>query len=573
MSGMGNYIAAISYNNTSFGIQSLVGGTVSLEGEFTNAHSDDFMQDVKEDFFDIQDDQGKHTRLFWASNLLIPATGDRISVVGVRAYDGVIVNSLQVISPKEIQSAGSSSTVDSAMMAGIAKKVAVILINFTNNTSQPNTAADFRSAVFTNNNSANGYYKEVSRGKISLEGFNRPDGDIYGWYTIDYTNSPCNYYSWSEAARTMAQVDGFVKSNYTNIIYLFPRTSSCNWAGLGELGGDETWINYTSTMTYMQKVIMHEIGHNFNAHHASSYNCIDASSARVSISSNCTSSEYGDPFDVMGAATRSPWPYHFSNYHKGEAGWLDVSNVQETVTVSGDYILENPGQSSSGVQMLRIRRGGTNDYYYLEYRRPYGIFDAFNASDPAVNGISIRLAPDYSFTQTKLIDMTPATIGFNDAALALNQTFYDSVRQIRITNLNMSTTSATVRIKFDDITPPSVNIIKPLYHHTYVNDFDSGVDPDPTGLINKPVSSGRLTIDVAASDTMSGMNTVKFYIDGVLRNTDSISPYKWTWTPEVDESGDKTILVQAMDAAGNTAEQSINVVVVAVPSQPFITPN
>ena len=52
----------------------------------------------------------------------------------------------------------------------------------------------------------------------------------------------------------------------------------------------------------------------------------------------------------------------------------------------------------------------------LEYRRPYGVWDAFTATDPVVNGVSIR-------SISNLIDMHPNTTTFADAPLAVGESF------------------------------------------------------------------------------------------------------------------------------------------------------
>ena len=58
---------------------------------------------------------------------------------------------------------------------------------------------------------------------------------------------------------------------------------------------------------------------------------------RVALSAslaNCTSGEYGDPFSVMGMATR----YQHSNFSRGNFGWLAAAN-SVTATSSGDFVL------------------------------------------------------------------------------------------------------------------------------------------------------------------------------------------------------------------------------------------
>ncbi|MFH1101250.1 MAG: Ig-like domain-containing protein [Methanobacteriota archaeon] len=45
-----------------------------------------------------------------------------------------------------------------------------------------------------------------------------------------------------------------------------------------------------------------------------------------------------------------------------------------------------------------------------------------------------------------------------------------------------------------------------------------------------PLIIGKLTITVNATDNISGIKKVEFYIDGELKNTDNSSPYTWVWT-------------------------------------------
>ncbi len=543
ISGMGNYIKAAD------SFQPSIEQAVTLEGEFTNAHTDNFVSHVRADVFYIKDTAGQLTRLFFVDPAHVPATGDIIMVTGLRNQAGLSVSSYQILSHRSLQSEGSSFFLKRALAAGTAKKVAVILFNFTNDTSQPDTAANFRSAIFTNSDSANAYYQEVSRSKISLAGFSRTDGDFYGWYTIAYSSATCDFFNdvlnnWSPAARAKAQADGYVQSNYTNTIYLFPHTSSCGWGGAGEVGGDESWVNYQYTLTNTEDVVMHELGHNFNDSHAGSYSCSDSSSVRVSISSSCTLSEYGDPFDVMGDTYHTPWPYHINNFHLGQSGWLDTANTQ-TATTNGDYTLQSPEQTSSGVQMIKIPRPGTGDYYYLEYRRPYGIFDNFGASDPAVNGISIRLAWDYaSNNATRLIDATPSTAGFNDAALALNQVFYDPDAKIAVSNISMSSSSVTARIAFN------------------VSDT---VAPTGTISINNGASSttsASVTLNLSCTDSATGCSQMQFSNDdAAYSNFEAFSATK-SWTL-ASGTGTKTVYVKYKDGAGNVSSAFSDTITIA----------
>jgi len=266
-----------------------------------------------------------------------------------------------------------------------AKHVAVILFNFANDTSQPYTTAFARGVAFDNGDSVAAYYNESSWGQTTL------DGDVFGWYTIPSTNSSCAYSTWSTAASAVVAAAGIDLSTYINVVYAFPETT-CGWSGLANMPGRTVWLNGPMAMTL--RVMAHELGHNFGTHHANKLDCT-MGGVRVPLSataSDCTSSEYGDPFSVMGMAIR----YQHTNFAKGNLGWLSTANTQ-TVTESGDYLLAPVEvESSTAVSSLRIQRtSGT--WFNLEYRQHYGsYFETFASTAPVVNGVTIRITSAYS---------------------------------------------------------------------------------------------------------------------------------------------------------------------------------
>jgi hypothetical protein len=143
-----------------------------------------------------------------------------------------------------------------------------------------------------------------------------------------------------------------------------------------------------------------------------------------------------------------------NGYH---AGQLDVLRPSNTVDDAGggDYTLAPLPDNTSAPQILRVPRGdGT--YYYVDFRRPFGTqFDAFDPSDPEVNGVGIRIAPDWDqIEQSQLIDTTPATPTFLDSALAPGQSFVDPEHGISIRTNSAGATGATVTVeRFAPTTP------------------------------------------------------------------------------------------------------------------------
>src|SRR5205085_10771116 len=170
--------------------------------------------------------------------------------------------------------------------------------------------------------------------------------------------------------------------------------------------------------------------------------------APVAISANCTSNEYGDPYDVMG---EDAW--HNNAWHLWQFGFLDPANVQ-TVAANGTYTIKSTA-THDGVELLRIHRPGTSLYYDLSLRSASGVFDTFLPSYPVVQGVSIHTDPDPSVeTQSLLVDTTPGSDGgFEDAALTPGRTFVDG--DISITTVSVVAGVATVKVSLTGPPPPS----------------------------------------------------------------------------------------------------------------------
>jgi hypothetical protein len=125
-------------------------------------------------------------------------------------------------------------------------------------------------------------------------------GDVFGWYTIPDDSTNCQPDSWATEARAQAAAAGVDLSSYNNVMYAFPKASSCGWSGMAAINGSDSWINGAMTL----HTVGHELGRNFGSHHASSYRCSQEGTpvALSAHSANCTRLEYGDPFSIMGGA-------------------------------------------------------------------------------------------------------------------------------------------------------------------------------------------------------------------------------------------------------------------------------
>jgi|GEM_PF-2412784 len=350
-----------------------------------------------------------------------------ITVTGADIGEGIVI-------PTEPLTEGEWTGEGEVLGASTVKKVAIIAFNFTNNTTQPLTTAEIKARVFTNTNSTNAHYKETSYGQWEIQGRDTPTGDVYGWVTIPVdANGTCDYNGWASKAQQELVNQGVNLSGYTNIQYIFPPANTgCSWAGLAYLGGSTSWVRGDNVTT---RVSGHELGHNFGFHHSAKYNC----SVAVNVTpSTCTSSEYGDPYDIMGASTK-----HTNTFNKAKY-WLAPAQMQ-TVTASGIYNLEALEPGSTGVKFLRIKRPFTSSlgtfsdgYYQIEKRAQFGVFGNYATTDPAINGIVVRLVGDYT--------VGGARKTFFVRTIVPGESLVDTEAGITIALAGVSTSSASVNI-------------------------------------------------------------------------------------------------------------------------------
>ncbi len=371
----------------------------------------------------------------------------------------------------------------------------VVLIRFSDSPNLGFTSAFARDKVFGNPDSANAYFQEASDGEVSLVGLKQPGGDVFGPYTVARGTEGCDdpddrragYISWRNQALYQAGAlpTSMDHSKYDHIIYVLPPGAGCPWSGLASVGG--TWSMLNNELATW--VVAHELGHNLDLDHASSDTCYGPGGAAVSLSTDCESNEYGDPYDAMG---NDPSSRLFNATHRLDTTWL-LGSQSRTVTQSGTYRLDplydsNQLTPGDGTRVLRVQRPDDRELH-LEVRRPHGTFDDYSPNSSVAKGLSVRIdrgpavpGEPYDDRTTHLLDMNPSTSSFYDSALQVGQTFNDPISTTTITleALDPLTGVATVSVDLDDPGPaPPPNAPPP--------------DPDTGGGTTTPPTGGGTT--------------------------------------------------------------------------------
>ena len=327
-----------------------------LRGRVVETHGDTMTGEAKGRTFWLETG-GERIRLVGAPDSLRP--GERVRVRGTRKGESFLVaadaGAVTADGPASVASVGPAVT----------KTVAVIAFTFSDNTSQPWTTDQIRANFFATSNSVRSYFSDASYGQVTVT------GDVFGWYQIAANDDACNSSTWGTQAKAAATAAGVNLGAYQHIVFIFPRSAACGWAGLAYMPGTESWNNGTLSV----RVAGHELAHNFGVHHASTLACTSGG-VPVTLSTTCTESEYGDPFDIMGSAARLT-----NNWHRWRLGYFSNSEVVTVTSANaGQLTLGVVSQANSVPKIVRVARGDGN-FYYLEFRQPFGSFDNFAVGD------------------------------------------------------------------------------------------------------------------------------------------------------------------------------------------------
>ncbi|MEO8211725.1 MAG: hypothetical protein ABI560_00960 [Myxococcales bacterium] len=408
----------------------------SLRGELAM-----YMADNSADaFYALRAPSGVERRLLFSGDVSDLVPGTELKVWGTETPEGVQVASYRVVSPPIVETT-------SALRAGATfpdRAFAFVLVDLGRGVNV--TSEVVMQRMITDTNSIRNYYLYDSYGRQNIS------AQVFG--PIKYTMSNCN-----TSAMTNAIYPTLPHTFQHYLWYLGSMQGNCGWSGLATLGTaakptKDTWYNASTGCV----VLVQEPGHNFGMQHSSSIRCTGTPLANDT--TTCTASEYGDPFDPMGGGCR-----HMNAWQKTYQGWFGGCNGVNN-TSSGTFTLLPFEMRCDGAQFLKIkapktrtirRSGGggsatteTLDYYYVELRTPLD-FDGTLGGSALTPRVLLHIANDLKDSAARaihpyIIDMTPTTSTFTDAALAVGQTYTDPAGGLTITATAVSATEATIKV-------------------------------------------------------------------------------------------------------------------------------
>lgn len=421
-------------------IQKFVESDIQTEGTLTKFHGDNFDRQTSSDTFTLLAGSNTYVVSFSESNSVLRSQSTA-HINGVRLGEKIVVDTKQFIE--------SNSAPIQPAVSGV-KKGAIIMINFQNVSITPADPNFYKGVVFTNPDSIQDYFKQNSADQLTFAGHLNTTGDVFGPVTVPYqSSSACNYAQWLTSAEGQILSAGYNSANYDFVILVSPSATSCSNPGYAS----GKWVYISSAGSFTTRTVGHEVGHTFGLQHASGWYCYSGAS-QVTLGSSCVPQEYADQFDIMGNSGKRL----LNSYHQDQLGWLAASSVQDVTSPLAQYTLyplhASPG-SPAALRSLRVFRDYTAgvgaEYYYIEYRQPFGtVFDNFAAGDPAVTGISIRIAKDPSVGyQSHMVDANPSNpVVWADAPFAVGRTLSDPTRgiQIRVVSIAADRSNAVVEV-------------------------------------------------------------------------------------------------------------------------------
>ena len=361
-----------------------------------------------------------------------------------------------------------AADVDSPCTTTGDQKTVVLMVNYKSIKITPGYTAEFlHSAFFGPAPSLSDYWHNASYGTTTAS------GDVFGPFDLDQ-DFACNQEDAILQAAIAAADSSVDFTQYQRIFLILPVNvaGGCVYDGLAYVGcslqqspskgpftASVTWLetpslgpNVYGLLGEFAQTVIHEGGHNLGLRHASS---LDYDTLPVgAVDAMGVHNEYGDNFSSMGSN-----PGHYAAPHKSMLGWLSEGASYQTVQSAGTWTISPLSSQSGSHYALRVQRGTTDQWLWIEYRQPIGPYE------PAVldtglprdfNGVFVHLeAPGLTTnwpTYTNLLTFQPVRLpnDFNNAMLAANTTWDDPYTNLTLTVGAATPAGIPVTVSYDN---------------------------------------------------------------------------------------------------------------------------
>jgi hypothetical protein len=588
---------------------------VRVQGTVVGHVSDDFANGRSRSSFKLHGDAASAPTLeihfadgFPAERELHGMSGKRAVFEAMRVGDHLLILDRQKV---QLEAAGGTTGTGTVVAAGNVvqgnQTTLSILVNFSDKVLTC-TAADVESRLFGSSGATvNNNYRESSRGLVSFS------GRAVGPYPINFTSTgSCDYSAWANAANAAAKAAGFDPAQYQRVNYVTPGNSTCGWSGLAYMPGKQSWVQACGATG----VYSHELGHNLSLHHASTptaeygdgsdpmggarmvdHNGANRTMAGWMPAGSVQDVGSGGSYALASVSTNeaaaSPQVLRIvkpdSNEHyyislrqalnldaSLAAGYLNNLSVHRargtlptrtyllanvavgqsfTDTVNG-ITVSNQGIANGTATVGVVFSGGS----CVRSAPTIGVSPSSQTAAPgAASAYSVTVTnrnTSYCGSSTfAMSQVLPA--GFSGSFAAPNLSIAAGASASTSWSVGSSAQTAAGTYALDAKATEASFGNSATAHASQIVYVDGTA---PTVSISSPangaVVTGRVSILATASDE-SRVAAVEFYVDGVLVGRDTGSPYSTGWNSRKAGSGSHTIMVRALDAAGNKAEKSI----------------